>query len=268
MKTFRFFEMALIAVLVCANFASCNKDDDRANENSEKKLVKIVDNYQSCSFIYGNNGKLIKAIQETTSGTCLTYEYTWRNGTIRQDRSGGGGYTPISTIYHLENGFIKYSRCEEDPCEYYSYRQNRLNKLEYRDGSCWHIVKTTDWFENKLLYLVSYSKYYDNENNSNIEFTYNYNESCKKGYFPFIPEILGFDTYPPSGFTHSGGVLLMAHPEIAGIRTNELLAGYMYNDYKDCTYEYEFDEEGYISKIKKVNYAGSSSTTTYTLIWE
>ena len=42
MKTLRFIGMALFAVLMCVNFASCSSDDDLNEENDNKKTKKLL----------------------------------------------------------------------------------------------------------------------------------------------------------------------------------------------------------------------------------
>ena len=59
-------------------------------------------------------------------------------------------------------------------------------------------------------------------------------------------------------------VLFMAHPEIAGMRTNQLPNTYSPGD-EEFSLTYEYDKEGYISKIKTKDSYGSA---TYTLTWK
>ena len=59
--------------------------------------------------------------------------------------------------------------------------------------------------------------------------------------------------------------LFIAHPEIAGMRTNQLPDTYTSDD-DEISLSYEYDKEGYISKIKLENADGD--TDTYTLTWK
>ena len=99
--------------------------------------------------------------------------------------------------------------------------------------------------------------------------TLNYGQSCKKGYFPFIAYMIG-----------GRDIIFMAHPEIAGMRTNQLPTSVTWTE-KDyytgktesstSTLTYEFDKEGYISKIigkETDSDDGSTETYTYTLTWQ
>ena len=90
-----------------------------------------------------------------------------------------------------------------------------------------------------------------------------YGTSCKKGYFPFVATMI----------EDGCEILHMAHPEIAGMRTNQLPTKITWIDNHGSgtgTPTYEFDKEGYISKIveKETDSDGSSDTWTCTLTWE
>ena len=74
-------------------------------------------------------------------------------------------------------------------------------------------------------------------------------------------------------------LLFMAHPEIAGMRTTQLPTSITWThtddysgktDSETSTMEYEFDKEGYISKIigKETDSDGSTDTYIYTLTWQ
>ena len=79
---------------------------------------------------------------------------------------------------------------------------------------------TIDWDSDKVKSISKYG-------------TITYGETCKKGYCPLIPYLIV--EYTP---------LFFAHPELIGARTKQLptnVAG--------ITISYEFDNEGYISKI-------------------
>lgn len=64
MKTFRLIGMALLAVVMCVNFASCSDDDDEEETNSEYKALlgswqmseQDGDILVTSSFIFNSNG--------------------------------------------------------------------------------------------------------------------------------------------------------------------------------------------------------------------
>ena len=274
MKTFRILGMALSAVLMCVNFASCSSsDDDPAEEKNEggvvttgKKITKIVGKSESTTdsetytFSYDSKGRLISAIEtEEEDGYKYTdtYQLTWGDDAIKiietSTRGSSTGYDYSSTETYtltLKNGLVQYEDYEDDG-DRGTYTYNSSNRLiKFSDGDEW--TNTAIWDGDKL---VSISDYDDNA-------TLTYGTSCKKGYFPFIAAMIG---------AGECNVLFMAHPEIAGMRTTQLPTSvtWTYDNYsgtesETSTFAYEFDKDGYISKITVKKYL----TYTYTLTWE
>ena len=80
-----------------------------------------------------------------------------------------------------------------------------------------------------------------------------------------IDEDLSFEGFFRQKNTNTLYELFMAHPEIVGIRTNQLPNTYSPDD-EEFSLTYEYDKEGYISKIKMKNEDGDSET--YTLTWK
>ncbi|MBQ5635312.1 MAG: hypothetical protein IIV10_03285, partial [Alistipes sp.] len=72
--------------------------------------------------------------------------------------------------------------------------------------------------------------------------TLTYGKTCKRGYNIFLGE-----------FIQGGYELIMGHPELFGARTKQLqttvILGDSDGDSETQTFEYEFDSEGYVSKI-------------------
>ena len=254
MKTFRFIGMALFAVLMCVNFASCSSSDDDPTEEKEegevvvgsKKLAKIVGTgvykNKSFTFSYDNKGKLVESIYtEGDDGKIdvVNKKYTWSDNSIKVDRSSD------QYSYTIENGIVKLKKSSDDSATFSYNQSNRIVKI----GD----AKTIDWNNDKLTSITSANGW----NKSLI-----YDKSCKKGYFPFIAEMIG-----------AGDIIFMAHPEIVGMKTTQLPSTmtmtYDYGVYGKGTdithFNYEFDNEGYISKISgEVN----GEPYTYTLTWK
>lgn len=248
MKTFKFWWLALVAIVMSASFTSCSKDNpDGEDLSNEKKLTKIIstqtaENYSSTytytyTFTYNDNGKLIEATELATGGSSRTEKFAWGdntikiNGTYQLSSDPARNYTSTCTF---ENGLVQLS---EDG-ERFSY--NSANRLIQYAGLSF------TWDKDKL---VSISSGYS-------DVTYTYGESCKKGYF------LVFDMED---------LLFMAHPELAGIRTKQLptSATYTYEDNNSSaetsSYTYEFDPDGYPTKI---TISGKNDTYTHTLTWK
>ena len=282
MKTFRLVSAALFAVLMCANFASCTKDDDATNTDvggndeggnqevtvSEKKLVKMVgtlsydsDTYNrtnTYTFSYNNEGRLSSAIETESydngygkSEDKYSYKLIWGDDAVvvKYEATGESiaDYTSTYT-YTLKDGLVQDYITDSNNGTYYYNSSNSLIKAEFT-GKGYTINAV--WDKDKLVSVRhSYANY-----GSGTPSILTYGESCKKGYFPLISDIIGWED-----------VLFMAHPEIAGMRTNQLPNTYSYADDEEFSLTYEYDKEGYISKIKMKDEDGDSET--YTLTWK
>ena len=274
MKTFRLVSAALLAVLMCANFASCSKDDDGANTDgggndeggnqevtvSEKKLVKMVgtlsydsDTYTyNYTFSYDDESRLSSATYNDSYGDIENSKLIWGDDAVvvKCEHTVGNGpdYTETYT-YTLKDGLVQSYVDDDNDTGTYSYNSsNSLIKAEFtRKGYTINAV----WNKDKLVSVRhSYANY-----GSGTPSILTYGETtCKKGYFPLISDIIGWED-----------VLFMAHPEIAGMRTNQLPNTYSPGD-EEFSLTYEYDKEGYISKIKMKNEDGDSET--YTLTWK
>lgn len=252
--------MALAAILLCVNFTSCSKDDDPTEETEEggivvsgKKLAKIVGTGTSedgsysemYTFNYDSQGKLVQAVssyEDDGYKDTRSYQFVWSDDAIKVNCADGSG---SSLTYNLNDKLVRNS----DNGDSFLYNSsNRFAKGIYE----YDYVVTAIWDGDKL---VSISREYD-------DVTLKYGNSCQKGYFPFIVTMIQDNP--------EFSLLFMAHPEIAGIRTSQLPTSVtITNDYsgetETSTITYEFDKEGYISKIKVKESAGSS---TYTLTWK
>ena len=261
MKTFRLVSAALLAVLMCANFASCSKDDDGVNTDgggndeggnqevivSEKKLVKMVSNEETYTFSYDDEGRLSSAIETDDDGDKYSYKFVWGDDAVVVKYEYEDGDTNTET-YTLKNGLVQSWSADYHNGHHtegtYSYNSsNRLIKAEFTHHLGYTVYAV--WDKDKLVSVNT---------NDGYKAILTYGETCKKGYFPLISDVIGL-----------GDVLFMAHPEIAGMRTNQLPNTYSpYEEEISMTYEY--DKEGYISKIKMKNEDGDSDT--YTLTWK
>lgn len=271
MKTFRFIGMALFAVLMCVNFASCSSSDDDPTEEPEeggvvvsgKKLTKIVGtsgngDSENYTFKYDDKGRLIEAIssyEEDGDKYTETYQFTWGDNAIKvisTFNDSNSNYTGTDTYtITLKNGLAQDN---EDGNTFTYSNSNRIIKCtsndKYGEGEYSAI-----WDGDKLVSI--------SEEDENDDATLTYGTSCKKGYFPFIASLLAVD---------GDAMLFMAHPEIAGMRTNQLPTKITWTDNygsETSTFAYEFDKEGYISKVVgKETFNGSTETYTYTLTWQ
>ena len=261
MKTFRLISAALLAVLMCANFASCSKDDDAATTDgggndeggnqevtvSEKKLVKMVSNEETYTFSYDDEGRLNSATYNDSDGDIENSKFIWGDDAVVVKYEDEDGDTHTET-YTLKNGLVQswsaadYHNGYHTEGTYYYNSSNRLIKAAFTH----HLGYTVNavWDKDKLVSV---------DTNDTYEAILTYGETCKKGYFPLISDVIGL-----------GDVLFMAHPEMAGMRTNQLPNTYSPDD-EEISMTYEYDKEGYISKIKMKDNDG---TDTYTLTWK
>lgn len=263
MKTFRLIGAALLAVLMCANFASCSKDDDAATTDgggndeggnqevtvSEKKLVKMVSNEETYTFSYDGEGRLSSATYNDSDGDIENSKFIWGDDAVvvKYEYEDGNGDNHTET-YTLKNGLVQswsadYHNGHHTEGTYYYNSSNRLIKAAFTH----HLGYTVNavWDKDKLVSV---------DTNDTYEAILTYGETCKKGYFPLISDVIGL-----------GDVLFMAHPEIVGMRTNQLPNTYLPDD-EEISMTYEYDKEGYISKIKLKDNDGN--TDTYTLTWK
>lgn len=257
MKIFRFFGVAVAALCMCMNFTACSSDDSSdggGGSINEKKLTKIVLGEETyTTFSYDNQGRVMEVVDSKkyeSSKEVHTYQYIWGDDAVVVNKQtqvvNPDGYTEKSSSsyeYDIENGLVQSNNRNEDIETFYYNNSNRLSQIKSR------------WYTDDYLWDGDKLAVIDNS----IKLTYK--ESCSKGYSPIFVE--GCISSEP---------LLMAHPEIIGVRTKQLPATVTttWNDGPDygeqtvvVSYSYTFDNEGYISKIE-IN----EEKITYTLTWE
>ena len=262
--------MALVAILLCVNFTSCSKDDDPTTDEpqggggavSSKKIVKIVGTgtseegsysysfSETYTFNYDSQGKLVQAVyseEDDMYKDTRGYQFVWGDDAIKVNRVVGSG---SSLTYNLNDKLVRNSD-NGDTFSYNSsnkfakgiYGSNKFAKVKFE------YVVTAIWDGDKLV-SISRGEYDD--------VTLKYGNSCQKGYSPLIATMIQDNP--------EFCLLFMAHPEIAGMRTSQLpTSSTVTEDYlgetETSTITYEFDKEGYISKIQ-------IGSTKCTLTWE
>lgn len=270
MKTLRMIGMALFAVLMCMNFASCSSSDDDEpevdNENgivtNEKKLISITEEYEddgnlyTYSFAYDNKNRVVSVTTKDyyygTPKTSIT-NIEWDNNLVIESRNGE------DLTLTLANGrIIKGESSEEDGCKYsFAYDSSkRLSASEhyhsndYDNSSC-----SYSWDNNKLV-KYTYTDDYDYE-----ETQIKYNGQTCKGFFPLWGALVEDDCYT-----------LLVHPELVGLRNNYLPSQIIekYEDITDvCNLAYTFDKDGYIETCTATtNDGGYIETVVYTFKWQ
>lgn len=264
------FGMAAIAVLMGVGFASCTKENpDGNNKTGEKRLTKMVSvgewgNEIGYIFTYNNDGKLNKAQYKdewwsSANGVVTetyTFEYAWNGDIINIT-----GYNSVAL--KLENGLIKSSKDSRDlnTCTY-TYLSDRVSKIEEEDVS----VTETTWNGDKLTKSVTRLGGSTDEYKSKT--IHSYEGICQKGYCPLIPIMIEDSS--------AEGLLYVAHPELIGTQTTQLPASYtsfyVHGSTSANNVTYEFDKDGYISKINISTHFANGEyddySETYVLTWE
>ena len=254
MKTFRILGMALSAVLMCVNLASCSSDDDPTGEkdengvvNSGKKIAKIVSESEewkeTITFSYDDKGRLIQSTEideydgEKRTRSC---QYIWGDDVVKVNHEEGFSYT-----FTLKNGLIQ--SCDDGTTFTYN-NSNRLIKYE-EPGYKSTYTTTAIWDGDKLMSI----------SDEDDDYTYTYGETCKKGFCPSFAVMIYDDFYG----------LFYVHPELLGARSNHLPATETCkygNEIETETFTYNFDKEGYVSKIIVKLMDGATETCSIT--WE
>ncbi len=270
MKNIKLIIIALVALLV---FNSCSNEFDF---NDEKKLVRctcVFDNsfmYIDRTFEYDKKGRLVSAYEEqyyaeNVYSKC-SYTYNWNKESVdvftvsfaKLLSDTKAHYTSQNFTITLENKrFAKFVYDKE--YDEYNYTYDSEGRLKRYRGSVSDV--TCEWDGDKLVSAVNIDIHDD------IKYKYG-NISCVKGYCPIIV------------WDNTQEMITLAHPERVGLRTTHCpVSKNAYTEFFDDpitynhTYEYEFDDEGYITKIietitETVNNEEATRYKVYTLTWE
>lgn len=252
--------VSAVALPACSDDDNDAPDDPSNGENgvvvSEKKLVKMVaksddDSWsETITFSYDNKGRLTAAKYVDDQGYFENSNFVWGNNEIEFTITYESGYHKTGTII-IENGLVQSEYENSGDTYNYTYNSsNRLNKVIYGDGT---IEVSAIWDGDKLL-------------SDGDGTTFTYGKSCENGYSPTIPVKMSPGLCP---------LLFVAHPELAGLRTSQCPTSETYSEgdgYDDYwSFEYEFDANGYISKVLQTytySYSDQTDKSTITFTWE
>lgn len=262
MKAFRIISVALAAVLMAACFAACSKME---NNESQKRLAKITINdssfYHLCyTFKYDDKGLLKNATLETvlnneSSSTTLieSYDYVWNSQSIdimATSSINGIIEEQYEYTYNLSEGLIRSK----------NYSNSTGHNISFGYDSSNRLIRFNDlmisWDDDKLTSIETD----DDEYWYHTLFTYGTTPAAN-GYSPLVT------------FSVTGEALILTHPELAGLKTNkipltEITLPNELNLQKN--FEYEFDKDGYISKVIEITTQPESEpwSIEYTIEWE
>ena len=225
--------MALIAIVMCVNFAACS-DDDENDPNTPptagKRLVTITEDEDKAYLNYNSKGWLEQVT--FTDEDPLNVSYSNQTATLTW-----GGANP-----ELEGEYVY---------------DNLLRSVKYKNNSKSCVYDT----EGHLIKLGDEELVWENGNVVSIKeggdvtsFTY-YTDKENK-YYSFISDPIFFveDSY-----------FFAAHPQLLGKMSKNLVKTYD-DGYYQYNYTYETDKDGYITKVVETDSDGYS--TTYTLVWK
>lgn len=258
MKAFRLIGMALLAIVMSANFTACSSDDDEIIKDddgtitNQKKLVEMKEVYDdedpyTYSLSYDSKGKLMAFVGKDKEGSDIT-NITWAENTIKESSDGE------STTYSLNDGLVR-TGAESDGRNYsFAYNSSKqLTTYQYGDKKDDLTTRTITWENGKVTKIT-----YDKDEISEI--TYG-NQTCK-GYNPIMPLMVEDDFK-----------VMLAHPELVGLRSDllpnqsynkEVEKGENYDYYFKETYKYErtyeetikftykLDSDGYLESLTAV----------------
>lgn len=273
MKTFRLIGMALLAVVMCVNLASCSDDDEEPTKNddgvitNQKQLmqIKMVDSETiTWDFTYDSKGRLI-SINHAEKYNGRTERditnYIWgNNAIIAEDDNSTRTYTLDNNLVKSINDTDDYSGWSNATFTYNSSNQLIAVQNTYTYGTS---VDTYTWNNGRITKLTytENGSYYSEED----VYEYTYSGKTCKGYFPL---------YSPS----DNDDIFYVHPELIGLRCSQLPDQvYSKDDYYEETSKcsYTFDKDGYVESCTVVNTEKNLSdnttdtdTTIFTFTWE
>lgn len=262
MKVFRIISAALIAVIMAAGFIACSKME---NEEPQKRLAKITISEGSSflltyNFKYDDKGLLKNSTLETVfnSGTSPitqieSYDYVWNSQSIdvmATSSINGIVEEQYEYTYRLSEGLISSKNYSNSTGHSFSFGYDSSNRLTRFDDLM------ISWDDDKLTSIETD----DEEYWYHKLFTFGTNPAAK-GYSPLVT------------FSVTGEALILTHPELAGLKTSqipltEITLPNELNILKN--FEYELDEDGYISKIEEITTQPGTEpwSFVYTIVWE
>lgn len=240
-KIFRLAGVSLTTIILCLAFTSCSKFNSQ--DYKVKRLVNFSndvdspDSQNGYTFSYDNNGRLISAT--VTNDSIVYHNFNWEGNTITVNKTSNTGSAPLKYKIVMENNLVKYFEKENnDLCTFTYNSANKFVESSYGNYADWDGDKFIKYTKNKVECILTYGT------------------TCENGYLPFAATLI-----PPSECT----VLYLAHPEIGGMRTNQLpstIDFYFAGKKADSmNFNYEFDKDGYITKI-------INDDVSYFLTWE
>ena len=270
MKISKVMRIAFIALLLCVGFAACGKMDNEEPKATEKRLVRLSFEVEKggyyYTYSYDDDGHLTEAIQNMVIPDMdITYKFKfeWREHSIKvtetyiNNRNTASSGNVTKYTMHITDGRVQSITYDDYPSLYKKFEYDASDRIIENGDAMYKGVNV--WENDKLISVTQdYGSYY------NIcTFTYGDSRTIN-GYSPLVPKIISTDP------------LFTVHPELAGMKTNQIFISETntWTDNPDevyiTSYEYELDKDGYISKITSKNKMDENNTgkSVYTFTWK
>lgn len=251
----------LVAVIMGLGLASCEKDTIA----KEKKLVKFSYFDVETNFKYDDQGRLTELVYKPISGEGLIQTYTcvWGENAVdlafTMKVSGSDQVYEENATWNLKDGLVSEIASSGAFIGGMKLIYGASHRISQYVGSTDKV--TFEWNDDKLVYWCE-----EMITGSMNDMAYTYKSNIvTKGYNPLFP------------FAMSPAYFFMAHPELAGISNQRLPDSGVRHDVfgeseyiSTYDYAYEFDEDGYVTKII-ASYAVNGVEQTpnvYTMVWE
>ena len=254
MRTFRLIGMALLAVVMCVNFASCSDDEEENNAGGtvvSGKLLRVIAKNNSNDYLFSYNEKK-QLISATLGGDKINVKWS-DSYIIVETISTSFEEEPANFI--IKNGIIT-STVWDRGIETLTYDNNKhLIKISEDKTCMW------SWENDNI------SKFSYNDANETITTTCTYYADKENNHS--VIDINALRLYYICGIEYAD-LLLMAHPNLLGTTNKNLLKSVTSSDGWTENYSYEIDKEGYPTKIivTETDKYDNSYSSTYTLIWQ
>lgn len=258
MKTLRFIGMALLAVVLCVNFAACSDDDDEPNGetpsgNALKPSSLTWNDGSWTDYSYDAQGRVSKVEEYDETGDMYNSTIIEYNDNNIVATTNDGEHRDVCTLN--SNGQIVRTVCTSDynsyTCEYTYDGNGQLTGINYENGESYQLI----WENGNLVRTEIDSDI--------ITCTYTSIPSSK-GFIIYGDDIL-IDI-----FSDGNNLPLLANLGYFGKAPQNMLETLTYtNKTSDnatvINYSYELGKDGYVSKM-----SGTSQGVTIwgTLTWE
>lgn len=282
MKTNRFFT-AILALVLCVNFVSCGGDDDITDPDGNptgkvtKRLVelKFEEIHEGGSGVtrISYDGDKVSKISEAYASYEGYYKSLWEYnfnyttdgviGTCTHSNTYPEHWT--DTIYYTLNdkGYIVQEQVKNEDCiTEYSYYGDYLSSISYKWSS-----DAYQYNSNNLRSMGSQTYQYDS---NNLRISGNHFEEMT---YTDIPNLGGlFLDYDYDGLAEYFDNYLLAYARLLGKAPKYLPKQGKYKSTfsPGQTYEYELDEDGYVTKVEVKDIAGYETfwyaTFTYEIV--